>query len=54
VIRHEARILFTTLAQRYPDLELACDADDLDWSGCAPHMRIPARLPMTLGARRDL
>jgi cytochrome P450 len=52
LIRQEARILFTTLAQRYPDLELACDPGELDWSGSNPVMRIPATLPVSLGRRQ--
>ncbi len=52
VIRSEARILIRALATRYPDLELAVDPDDLDWSAGSPHVRSIAELPLRLGPRR--
>lgn len=52
VIRHEGRILLETLATRYPDLELALDPAELDWSGGNPAIRALRTLPIRLGPRR--
>ena len=53
VVRTEARIAFVTLAQRYPDLDLAIDEDDLDWSGCPVGLRSVRELPIKLGPPRQ-
>jgi cytochrome P450 len=52
VARAEARIALTTLAQRYPDVELAIDAADLDWSGGPASIRSLRELPIALGEKR--
>jgi cytochrome P450 len=52
VIRAEARIALTTLAERYPDVELAIDPDDLDWSGGPVGLRSVRELPIKLGEKR--
>lgn len=49
VVRAEARIVLTTLAQRYPNLELAIDRADVDWSGGPPSIRSVRVLPIRLG-----
>lgn len=49
VARAEARIAFTTLAQRYPNLELAVSRADLDWSGAPMVVRSMRELPIRLG-----
>jgi cytochrome P450 len=51
VVRAEARIAFTTLAQRFPELELAIDPADLDWAGGPPPIRSLRSLPIALGPR---
>jgi cytochrome P450 len=53
LIREEARIAFDTLARRYPDLELAIDPADLDWSGSNPILRAVRELPVRLGPPRS-
>jgi cytochrome P450 len=50
VIRTEARIAFTTLAQRYPEMQLAVSDDELDWSGGPMTVRSLRVLPIALGA----
>jgi cytochrome P450 len=50
VVRAEARIALTALAQRYPDLELAVPESQLDWSGGPPPIRSLRELPVALGA----
>jgi cytochrome P450 len=52
IARAEARIAFTTLAQRHPELELAIGLDELDWTGGPPGIRSLRRLPVSLAARR--
>jgi cytochrome P450 len=49
LIRLEARLYFTTLAQRYPNLELATPASELSWQGTAM-MRAPASMPLRVAA----
>jgi cytochrome P450 len=49
VVRAEARIAFTTLAQRYPELELAVPESELDWSGGPAPIRSLRELPVALG-----
>jgi cytochrome P450 len=49
LVRTEARVFFTTLAERYPDVELGTDPDELDWSGSNPIMRSVSALPVRLG-----
>ena len=48
LVRTEANVLFTTLATRYPNLELAVDAEALDWSASNPIMRSVTELPVRL------
>lgn len=52
VVRTEARTMFTALAQRYPDLDLAIDRDELDWSGGPVGLRSVRELPIKLGPPR--
>jgi cytochrome P450 len=52
VVRAEARIALTSLAQRYPDMELAIDPSGLDWSGGPPTVRSVRSLPIALGRPR--
>jgi cytochrome P450 len=51
--RSEARILFRTLAERYPHIELAADQSDLDWSESNPMLRGVKELPVHLGRARQ-
>jgi cytochrome P450 len=50
VARAEARIGLTTLAQRYPGLQLAVDSGELDWSGGPVSIRSLRELPIRLGS----
>jgi cytochrome P450 len=53
LIRAEAKVAFTSLLERYPDLELAIAEDELDWSVGPPVLRSVRRLPVRLGPRRS-
>jgi cytochrome P450 len=48
ILRTEARIALRSLAERYPDIELAADPEDLDWSVSNPLLRTMAELPVSL------
>lgn len=52
VVRAEARIAFTALAQHYPHLELAVDPSELHWDGGPATVRSLRELPVALGSRR--
>jgi cytochrome P450 len=52
LIRLEARIAFTTLAQRFPDLQMTVPSGDLDWSGSNPILRTVREMPVRLGPER--
>jgi cytochrome P450 len=53
LVRAEARIALTTLALRYPHLELATNPDDIDWSGGPPSIRSARQLLIALGRRSE-
>jgi cytochrome P450 len=49
--RIEGQVVFTTLARRFPDLELAVGLDEVEWNG-DPQIRGVRRLPVRLGRDR--
>jgi cytochrome P450 len=51
LVRMEARVALTTLAQRYPDVELLADPDGVSWEG-SPMMRRMHDVPVSLGTAR--
>jgi cytochrome P450 len=50
LLRAEARIGLQTLAERHPNLELAVDPAELDWSKSNPLLRTMSELPVNLGS----
>lgn len=54
LVRSEARIMLESLAGRYPQMELAVDPADLDWSASSSAaLRSVKELPIRLGPRRS-
>jgi biflaviolin synthase len=49
VIRMEARCLLEGLAERFPDIRLDMDPEDVDWSGANPMIRGVRTVPIRLG-----
>jgi cytochrome P450 len=49
--RMESEIFFATMARRFPDLQLAVDPSELEWTGNAM-FRTVASLPVFLGLDR--
>jgi cytochrome P450 len=52
LVRMDIRVALSMLAERYPNIELACDRDDLEWGGNLSIRTVSSEMPVNLGPRR--